>query len=603
MKIAVLPFATQRPEDGPLARQFAGWAAHAAAVGSPSVIEAANMMMQKPEDPDGFAILANPPIGEDIEPMVRHVADIREADVVVTGELHREGEDFAVKAQAWTVPPQAFNYAGSLRDVLKEAAGFIADVGGGTLSYEVVSKTATDQILEDFLVGRDALMALQEVQQLNLAEFDLGEPLRRLLSAADASRDWEQASVTAVQLIVAAVQRRAGQPDALMAALNRAEELGADGPIVPWARAQLLAAVGELGPALEATQKTVEMEPEAAMAWLLQANLQLQLGMPANAEQSLRRGIESSEEAAIPLADLLTQILVQNSRGHEAAPLWESIVERHPEDVLARVRQIQALSSTGHDDRALKLLLEIEEERPDDAGIKDLLAAAAFKRGDLAEAMDKLEEAIEIAPQEPQFHMNYIQVLEQAGRQQDLPDALRGFLQAAQDPNSAALAQAQLIELEEPKRAQSVQEAREKADAGDPEGALRDLRPLAPWLGDYWKYWLAVASLHNRVGQSFEAEQASRDLIQRFPACEQAYAELSEALFGQDKGEEAFQVLQAAQAQMPQSVAMAIHLGRAAQRTGRTEEARNLAAQLRQAIQPDEALEQVLREIEGIISA
>jgi tetratricopeptide (TPR) repeat protein len=599
MRIAVMPFATSETADGPLARQFAGWAAHAAAVDSPSEIEAANMMVSRPDQPGGFATLANPPLDGEIEPMVKHVADVRGADIVVTGELHREGQDFAVKAQAWTVPPQAINFSGTLREVLKETAAFIADVGGGQLGYEVVSKTATDEILENFLVGRDCLMALQEVQALDLANLDVAEPLRRLLSAAEEAKDWKEAGLTAVQLIIAATQRQAGQPPALLAGLDRAKELGAEGPIVPWARAQLLVALGQLGPALEATQQTVEQEPEAALAWLLQAQMQLQLNMPANAEQSLRKGIEHSQDPPIPLGDLLTEVLVGTGRAHEAPAMWEEIAKKWEGVPIAGVRWAQSLASTGQDERAEAILVELEEQNPEDAGLKDLLAAAAFKRQDLNTAMDKLEEAIELAPMETQFHVNYIQVLEQAERPQDLPDALRALLASEPDSNIAAQAQAKLIELTEPKRAQSVAEAMEKADGGDPESALRDLKPLAPWLADYWKYWLAVGTLHNRLGQFVEAEAACRDLLDKFPACEPAYGELAAALFSQEQGEAAYEMLQHAQQNMPQSVSLAVNLGLAAARTGRKEEAKALAQQLRAAIQPDEDLEAILQQMEA----
>jgi Flp pilus assembly protein TadD len=110
---------------------------------------------------------------------------------------------------------------------------------------------------------------------------------------------------------------------------------------------------------------------------------------------------------------------------------------------------------------------------------------------------------------------------------------------------------------------------------------------------------MMLATLYNRVQKFEEAEAASKRVMEMFPGAEPAYHELASAMVGQNRAEEAYAFLNQALAARPQSATIALSLAMAAKQTGRTEEAANLARQLREAAGPgNPEIEQVLSEIE-----
>jgi Flp pilus assembly protein TadD len=158
---------------------------------------------------------------------------------------------------------------------------------------------------------------------------------------------------------------------------------------------------------------------------------------------------------------------------------------------------------------------------------------------------------------------------------------------------------ARLVELEQPKRAESVEAARQKMEDGDFNGAISQLKPLRNWLADYWKMWALLSSAFNQTEQFQEAEQAAQRLLELYPGCEPAYGEYVAALTGQGRTEDAYQFMRFAASQNPASLPIHINLALAAKRAGQVDEARGLARQIREAIGPNEDLEPVLAEIEA----
>ena len=154
-----------------------------------------------------------------------------------------------------------------------------------------------------------------------------------------------------------------------------------------------------------------------------------------------------------------------------------------------------------------------------------------------------------------------------------------------------------MIELEQPKRVESVQLAQDKLTSGDPEGAIRDLKPLKNWLADYWKMWAVLSSALNKVGQHEEAEQAAQQLLQLYPGCEPAYGELREALNGQGKNEEAWQFMQYAFSNNQQSFGIFINLGIAAKRAGHAAEAEQITEQIKAVVAQNPDMQEELKDI------
>jgi Flp pilus assembly protein TadD len=109
-----------------------------------------------------------------------------------------------------------------------------------------------------------------------------------------------------------------------------------------------------------------------------------------------------------------------------------------------------------------------------------------------------------------------------------------------------------------------------------------------------------LSTLYNRTQRFEDAEAAARKVIELFPACEPAYGELTSALVGQGRAEEAYSMLSTVLRAMPSSFPIAINLAMAAKQTGRRDEATRLAKQLREAAGAGNVeLERVLAEIES----
>ncbi|MFQ3678113.1 MAG: tetratricopeptide repeat protein, partial [Fimbriimonadaceae bacterium] len=324
----------------------------------------------------------------------------------------------------------------------------------------------------------------------------------------------------------------------------------------------------------------------------------LNLNMPVNAERNFRRALEL-EGPDKPSLDWLAMVLANTGRAHEVPSLWEEQVRRNPENPHIRAKYAISLVQAGREEDGVKAFEDGIAAIADNIVLKRYFAPILAQRGDHDRAMDFYEDALDVAPTDVPVLLEYSQVLEKAGREFEVPKVLRDVLAANPDPNTRAMALAKLIELEQPKRAAMVEAAREKMEAGDYEGALRDLKPLRNWLADYWKMWALLSSAHNHLMQPTEAEEAARNLIDLFPACEPAYGELATALFNQNRAEEAYHLLRIAAANMPQSLPVHVNLALAARRAGHVDEARALARQIRELVGPNPELEQILREIDG----
>jgi Flp pilus assembly protein TadD len=234
--------------------------------------------------------------------------------------------------------------------------------------------------------------------------------------------------------------------------------------------------------------------------------------------------------------------------------------------------------------------------------IKRHFAPFLVNTGNPDRAMDLYEDVLEVAPNDVPVLIEYAQTLETAGRMHEVPDVLKTLLAIENlDPDTKAQASARLFEIEQPKRIEPIIRAQEKIEAEDFQGAIADLESVSNWMPDYWKVWAMLSTLYNRVQRFSDAENAARRVLEIFPSCGPAYNELAGALIGQDRSEEAYQFLNQAIRARPQSADIALSLAMAAKQTGRTEEAQNLARQLREAAGPNNPeIEQLLAEIERV---
>jgi Flp pilus assembly protein TadD len=300
-----------------------------------------------------------------------------------------------------------------------------------------------------------------------------------------------------------------------------------------------------------------------------------------------------------PSADYLAGVLQQTGREHEVPAIWKPIVEANPQNAQAQAKYAISLIQAGKTDEGEKAFDDALEVVEDNAIVERYYAPYLAQKGDLDRSMDFYEDCLDLAPTDVQLLIEYANTLKQAGRDFEIPKVLRDVLQANPDPNTRAQTLAWLIELEQPKRVESVQLAEKKMNDGDFVGAVRDLKPLRNWLADYWKLWALLSAAYNRLDQPEEAENAAKKLLELFPGCEPAYGELVQALSAQDRSEEAYQMMRYAAMNMPGALGVHINLAIAAKSAGHVEEARSLARQIREAVGPNEELAPLLNDLES----
>jgi tetratricopeptide (TPR) repeat protein len=355
--------------------------------------------------------------------------------------------------------------------------------------------------------------------------------------------------------------------------------------------------VNSLTKSAEYYEKALSLEDGDPAIFSRLGTVQLQLGMPINAERNFRKAFAMEGEDK-PSGDFLAMVLAQTGRNHEVPPLWKSVLDAYPQNAQAHAKYAVALFQAGKEDDAEKAFEYALEMLEDNTVVKRYYAPWLMKKGDLDRAMDFYEDVLDVAPNDIQALTEYAQTLEAAGREFEVPQVMKDILASNPDPNTRAQAMARLIELEQPKRVQNVEAAREKMESGDFPGAISSLKPLRNWLADYWKLWALLASAYNRMEQYTDAEDASRRLLELYPGCEPAFGELVTALHGQGKNDDAYRLMQYAATHNPNSLPIHINLALAAKRAGQRDEARELAKRIREAVGPNEELEPVLSEIE-----
>ncbi|RYG40849.1 hypothetical protein EON79_21875, partial [bacterium] len=326
--------------------------------------------------------------------------------------------------------------------------------------------------------------------------------------------------------------------------------------------------------------------------------VQFQSGMPVNAERNLKKALEL-EGPDKPSADLLAQVLGQQGREHEIPAVFRSIIDGDPQNAVAHAKYAMALMQNGKEEEGEKAFENALEVLEDNMIVKRAFAPYLSQRkGDHDRAMDFYEDYLENNGEDVGAQLEYAQTLESAERGFEVPGVLKTVLGLNPDPDTRANVNARLIELEQPKRAEAVEAAREKMESGDFQGAIRDLKPLRNWLADYWKVWALLASAYNRTEQYAEAEEAAMRLLEIFPGCEPGYGELTNALIEQDRAQEALNIMGNVFQRNNSSLPLAINFGLAASAAGERDLARSLAKQIREAVGDNPELEQVLQRME-----
>jgi tetratricopeptide (TPR) repeat protein len=456
--------------------------------------------------------------------------------------------------------------------------------------------TDNPEVFLKFLEGYDALNYIQQANGLVAREFNPEGAIATLIEATEGDQEFDGPYQVLVGLCRACTAYQIGTFELIEKTLLKANELVPEDFGASFALGELYQASNQLPKAIDYFEKSAQLNPEDPAILNRLGNAQASMNMFVNAERNFKKAIEM-EGPEKPSMDFLTGVLSATGRTHEIPALWKSILEADPQNANAHAKYATALIQNGKKDEGEKAFEAGLEVLEDNLLIKRYYAPYLAQNEDLDRAMDFYEDCIDVSPNDVPLLVEYAQTLQAADREFEVPQVLQTILKSNPDPNTRANTQAWLIELEQPKRVESVQLAQEKLAAGDAEGAIRDLKPLKNWLADYWKMWAVLSSAYNKLGDRVEAESAAKQLLDIFPGCEPAYGEMREALNGQGKNEEAWQFLQYAFANNQQSFGIFINLGIAAKRAGHMEEAKQIAEQINNVVSQNPEMQEELKDI------
>ncbi|HRF60593.1 MAG TPA: tetratricopeptide repeat protein [Fimbriimonadaceae bacterium] len=610
MVLSALPFNSGPDTKPALARQMVNFVSEIVRRYTSEEINTVNYLIRLEEGPQPRFANVNPSETLNEWQMVEQFFPQTNADalldglLVTTGDSHtltyrffKKGEETPAKENTLTFTSDACFPA--IRTLIEDVAAFV----GTSLPAEVAKDeelfgTDRQAAFLKFLEGFDAIQYIEKTQGQVALEFQPQGALDCFQEAVEADKDWEGPYLAMIQLVRLCTQSRIGTYELLRDALAKLGETVPSDARAMFAQGELAQAVGDLAEATQLFEKahTLDANEPAILARL--GIVQMQMQMPANAERNFRKAIEMEGDDK-PSMDLLAAVLQQTNRIHEVPSLYKAMIDADPQNASAHARYATALIAAGQEADGEKAFEAGLETVTDSLPIKRFFAPyLAQNKQDFDRAMDFYEDVLDVAPTDVQILWEYAQTLNAAGRQFEIPKVLRDILGTDPEPNTRSNVLAWLIELEQPKRVETVANAERKMQNEDYDGAIRDLKPMRNWLADYWKMWLLLAAAFNRTQQHEEAEEAATRLVNMYPGLEPAYAELVASLSAQEKTEEAYNAMRFAMTQIPNSVPVAVNLALAAKRSGRDEEARHLARQIREAIGENKELEPVFAEIE-----
>lgn len=614
MRIAVLPFNAAEGASEPLARQLAVLLSELLRLAEAGdEVGAINYMAQEEKDGVTRYVLANPTKSLNEPELLGEIAQNSQPDVIIDGLLTGAAEEGSVTlrrfGKSYTKPDFETTVSwtnGSLLAVLTDLfIQVIRDCGGELpderTTTEALFQTSNDSAFVNWLTALDGLQYIDRAQGMVQEGWSPKEAIDAGLLAAEAEQTWVSPSNIVLEICRRCFQFQIGTPDLVRESLEKLVAVKPDDALNLFQIGAFYSDAGDPQRASDLLEKAGRLEPTQQAIWARLGLAQLQLNMPVNAERSLRKSIEiQTPETFDAVAwDFLSQVLGSTNRGHEIAPLWKGLIKDQPQNTIAHARLAQTLLANGQRDEAIKALDSSLETLDDTLAVKRVYAPLLKEDKDYDRAMDFYEDVLEEVGNDIPLMLEYADALVQADRAFEAEKVLRDVIEVAPDPNTKAQAQAWLIEIEQPKRVEILESANKMAEAGDVQGAIKELKPLRNWLADYWKLWVFLASLHNRAKEFGPAEEAAKRALELFPACEPAISELANSLMGQERFEESYHLMGNALQAFNSSLGIAIQFGLAASRFGRKEESRGMARQIREAIGPNSDIEAALAEMEA----
>lgn len=627
MKIAVLPLMPSQGTPAYLGRQFSAFLGDQIRAATDADVNSVTYLTQVQEEDGprvGFINFADMVLDQE---QVQQIFEQSAVDLIVEGAIastdtgfdvtvrfHRNGESTPRRTEEFKVArDEVFSLLHRLIKLIADEANLSLPehLAGEEMPYG----TDNAEAFLKFMEGYDGLVYVQQAEGRVVSEFSPQPAFEALIAALELDPDFLGPYEVLCEFARMCAHFRIGNFEIVNNALQKAIEMEPDEFRAYFALAELLAGGQQFGPASDNYEKALAARERKHKMLAEEGDLdesynvdmaalhvrlglaQFQAQLPVNAERNFRRALEFEGDDKQSL-DYLAMVLQQTGREHEIPPLWKEVLDQNPQNAEAHVKYAVSLAQVGKQEESVKAFENALETVEENVVVKRFYAPLLAQMDELDRAMDFFEDALDANPTDTELLLQYAQTLQRAGRDFEIPKVLRDVLNTNPDPNTRAQTLAWLIELEQPKRAESVENAQKRMSEEDFEGAVRELRPLRNWLADYWKMWALLSAAYNKLNQFEDAEDAARRLLELFPGCEPAYGELNAALAGLGRTDEAYNIMRYAAMNMPQSLGVHLNLALAAKRAGHEDEARSIARQIREAVGKNEEIEPVLAEIE-----
>lgn len=358
----------------------------------------------------------------------------------------------------------------------------------------------------------------------------------------------EQPQDPAPHHLLATALRLAGQHEAAIEAIDHAVALAPDDAGLHLARASMLLGTRQLDQAQAALARSIGLDPNQFPAYILQAQLALGRGEIDEAERLTRTAARIAPEHP-QIAALEGNLALRRGDADRALAILSRASERYPEENTLRHALGFAYLAKGHLAFAEQAFRRLREGQPDSIPLRALVADLLRRQGRPGEAADELAPLLDGERATPALRRLVGEMELEAGRNERARDLLREALEAQPTDRRAILALGEAW-----RRLGADNEAR---------GTLDGLLQAHPQQPDLWRARLlfeefagegareviarwqaampefvpaleAQAAVHDRAGESDEAEAVARRITELQPGHAQAELRIVDALLKRD---------------------------------------------------------------------
>lgn len=302
--------------------------------------------------------------------------------------------------------------------------------------------------------------------------------------------------------------------------------------------AEALAAQGDVSAALALLAEITNDDPSAALAWLSRGSLQLQLGRPVDADESLGRALEHAKgrlDETMQMQAIAGQIEARLAADdlERAAQALGELQKRAPNVPITRLYRARVDLGKGELQSAIVGLTSLTNDLPQFVPARFLLGSALLAQGSLYQAERHLAAVVQAVPDNIEARKRLAEVRLRMNRPESAVDllgssleggladsraiALLGAAQLGAGVDASAIPQLEQAVAREPaNRMARLDLAGLYINAGEPGKAAELLRGMTASAEDARREFLLVRALADSQGQAAARAEIER-MVRAFP--------------------------------------------------------------------------------------